>query len=542
MQDTGLEMGYAKPMTDNRKQGDVGWAVVAAVLCLLAMWPVEAQQEADLPRTRTGLLNELSLRRAQVALDRAREEYDRYASEYENARQLFAQSIISKKELDEAVSQYTQAQQLLEQAKIGLEETKLGFLDNATHITIMEAKKYYNSDGRRMLDVELKNTSNLAQAESALAAVDPNAQSRVQWQSPESLRALLDIENIIVSIVSDGASIGKPYEAIIPLLPYGKQQEITFELLADVEQTGVKLQYLTLTAIENIYLEKESLQEIPTIIASQFALEGPLGDGVGYALDLEMLVTSVHNFSVAVTNMPPQIRCSFVEGGSRITSVHFSEEVSKHSVTVNAAIPEKLDAGMIDKRIDFQAWIVTTAQLDQINKLKRQYEPNLVPVQDLEAIEAARVDLTLIPRGAGRLEIRINNLYQEIEPDQEVNFKADLYNDGTLTLFNVTPEVSSQPLNWTAHVDPNLLEKLEPDEKRQVTIHLTPPPGEGVGEYQAEFTARGQSGSEVIEAAESRLRVKIYAETNITATAGLVIGLVVLITGIVFVGVRLSRR
>jgi len=222
--------------------------------------------------------------------------------------------------------------------------------------------------------------------------------------------------------------------------------------------------------------------------------------------------------------------------------VHFSEDVDKHRVTLNASVPEKLDARMIDKRIEFQAWVVTTAQLDQINKLRRQYEPEPVPVQDLEAIEAARVDLTLIPRGEGRLEIQINNLYKEIKPDQEVDFRADLYNDGTLTLFNITPEVTSQPLNWTASVDPNLIEKLEPDQKRQVMIHLTPPSGEGVGEYQAELEARGQSGDQVIEAAYKRLTVKINAKTNITATLGLVVGLVVLISGIVFMGVKLSRR
>ena len=528
-------------MTDNRKQRNVGYGAAVVVLCLLAALPMEAQQEGDLARTRTGLLNELSLRRAQVALDRAREEYDRYASEYENAQQLFAQSIISKKELDEAISQYTQAQQLLEQAKIGLEETKLAFLDNATHITIMEAKKYYNSDGRRMLDVVLKNTSNLAQAELALAAVDPNAQSDVQWQNPESLRALLDIENIIVSIVSDTASIGKPYEAIIPLLPYGKQQKITFELLADVEQTGVKLQYLNQTTIENIYLEKESLQEIPTVVASQFALEGQLGSDVSYELNLEMLVTSVHNFSMAVTNMPPQINCFFIEGGSRLTSVRFSEEISKHTLMLRASIPQKLDVSMIDKRIDFQTWIATPAQLDAINKLKRHYEPEPVPKEDLEAIEAARVDLTLIPKGAGRLEIRINNLYVEIKPEQEVDLKADLHNDGTLTLFNIVPEISP-PLGWVAQVEPKLVEKLSPNEKKEIRIHLAPGAEAGVGEYEAQIEARGQSGSEVIEAIEKRLKVRINAETNITATLALVVGLVVMITGIVFMGVRLSRR
>jgi len=392
-----------------------------------------------------------------------------------------------------------------------------------------------------MLDVELKNTSNLAQAESALAAVDPNAQSDVQWQNPESLRALLDIENIIVSIVSDAASIGKPYEEIIPLLPYGKQQKITFELLADVEQTGVKLQYLNQTTTENIYLEKESLQEIPTVVASQFALEGQLGSDVSYELNLEMLVTSVHNFSMAVTNMPPQINCFFVEGGSRLTSVRFSEEVSKHTLMLRASIPQKLDVSMIDERIDFQTWIATPAQLDKINKLKRQYEPQPVPAEDLEAIAAARVDLTLIPKGAGRLEIQINNLYVEIKPEQEVDLKADLHNDGTLTLFNIVPEISP-PLGWVAQVEPKLVEKLSPNEKTEVRIHLAPGAEAGVGEYEAQIEARGQSGSEVIEAIEKRLKVRINAETNITATLALVVGLVVMITGIVFMGVRLSRR
>jgi len=354
----------------------------------------------------------------------------------------------------------------------------------------------------------------------------------------------LNIENIIVSIVNTGSSIGKPYEEIIPVLPFGQQKKITFELLTDVEQAGVKLQYLDQIVTDTVYLEKESLQEIPTIVATQFALEGALGSAVSYPLDLEMLVTSARNFSVAVTNMPPQIRCFFVEGGSRITSVHFSEDVSKHSVTLNVSIPEKLDPGTIDRRIDFQAWVTTPAELDQINKLKRQYEPNLIPERDLAPIAAARVDLTLIPRGTGKLEILINNLYQEIKINSKeaVNFRADLRNDGTLTLFNITPEVTSQPLNWTTRVDPNLIEKLEPDEKRQVMIHLVPASDAGVGEYQAEFDARGQTGSEVIEASEKRLTVHISAETNVMATAGLVTGLIVLITGIVFVGVRLSRR
>lgn len=518
---------------------------------LLTISAYAQQEEPEVPtaeseqttKTRTELLNELSLRTAQVVLENAKETHDRYESVYKDALRLFEKSIISQKELDDALSAYTQAQQLLEQAKIELERTKLGFLVNATHITIMEAKMYFDSQGQRKLDLVLRNTSNLALAESALGLTESGSESQLKsdWQSPEQIQALLNIENIFVSIVSNSSSIGKPYEEIIPVLPYGKQEKLTFTLLTDVKEAGVKLQYLDQTVTEMIFLEKESLQEKPTVAALQFSLEGQLGSDIGYGLSLEMLVTSEHNFTLCVTNMPPQINCFFLEGGARITSIRFSEEVSKHNLILNVSIPQKLDVSMIDKKIDFQAWIATSTQLDSINKLKRQYIAGTIPVQELDAIEAARVDLTLIPKGTGRLEILINNLFEEIKPQQAVHIKADLHNDGTLTLFNIAPEISP-PLGWTAEVLPKLIEKLSPDDKQLIQIHLTPGEDVGVGEYEAQIEARGQSGSEVVEALEKRLKIRISAKTNITATLILVLGLVALISGIVFMGVKLSRR
>ena len=377
-------------------------------MSLLNVSAYAQQEEPEVPtaeseqttKTRTELLNELSLRTAQVVLENARETHDRYKSMYEDAQRLFDKSIISQKELDDALSAYTQAQQQLKQAEIQLEQTKLSFLANATHITIMEAKKYYDSQGRRKLDLVLRNTSNLALAESALGLTEGGSESQLKsdWQNPEQIKALLNIENIFVSIINNSSSIGKPYEEIIPVLPYGKQEKLTFMLLTDVQEAGVKLQYLDQTVTEMIFLEKESLQEKPTAVALQFSLEGQLGSDIGYGLSLEMLVTSEHNFTLCVTNMPPQINCFFLEGGARITSIRFSEEVSKHNLILNVSIPQKLDVSMIDKKIDFQAWIATSTQLDSINKLKRQYIAGTIPVQELDAIEAARVDLTLIPK------------------------------------------------------------------------------------------------------------------------------------------------
>ncbi len=494
-------------------------------------------------KTRTELLNELSLKTAQVTLEHAREAHDRYESGYKNARMLFDKSIISQKELDEALSDYTQAQQQLKQAEIQLERTKLSFLDNATHITIMEAKKYYDTDGRRMLDLVLKNTSNLTQAESALGLSLSESNLDIGWQSPEQIKALLNIENIIVSIVGDSTSIGKPYERIIPKLPFDKEEKLTFILLTDVQEAGVKLQYLDQDVVERIFLEKESLQEIPTVVASQFSQEGQLGTDINYRLDLEMLVTSDTSFSLLVTNLPPQINFSFVDSssGARIISVRFTELVSKHDLAFRVSIPQKLEVSMIDKTIDFEVWIVTAKQAEVLNAFRQEYAGQKIPAEKLNQIKAGRVDLALTPKGTGRLEILINNLFEEIKPGQDVDIKADLHNDGTLTLFNIVPEISP-PLSWKAEVLPKLVEKLSPDDKQSIQIHLSPGPDVGVGEYEAQIEAKGQSGSEVVEALEKRLKVRISAKTNITATLILVLGLVVLITGIVFMGVKLSRR
>jgi len=535
-------------MSERRKLASIVFVALAHVSLGLAAFVQGAEPNTpsaaeETTKTRTQLLNELNLRTAQVALEHAKAAYERYEAEHKAAQAFFQKGIMSRKELDEAVTAYAGAAEQLKQAQILLEKTRLSFLANATHITIVEAKKYYDNEGRRKLDLVLKNTSNLTQAESAVSRNDPNLPSEPTWQNPDQIRALLNVENIIVSVVKDTASISKPYEEIIPILPYGQQKKVTFELLTDVEQAGVKLQYLDQTVMNSIYLEKESLQETPTVVASQFSLEGGLGSEVRYDLGLEMLVTSDRNFSLAVTNIPPQINCYFVDStsGSRVTSVRFGELVSKHNLSLRVSIPQKLDVAMIDKRIDFQAWVATAAQIDQIQKLKRQRPEADLTAEQLGQIGAGRVELSLIPKGMGRLEILINNLYTEIKPQEPLVIQADLHNDGTLTLFNVIPEVSP-PLRWQAQVEPKIIERMQPNEKQTVRIHLQPGADVGVGEYEAQIEARGQSGNEAIEAMEKRVKVRINAETNIKANLLLVGGLVVLVVGIMVFGVKLSRR
>jgi len=108
-------------------------------------------------------------------------------------------------------------------------------------------------------------------------------------------------------------------------------------------------------------------------------------------------------------------------------------------------------------------------------------------------------------------------------------------------LFNIIPEISP-PLGWTAEVLPKSIDKLAPGDKESIKIHLQPGSDVGVGEYEAQIEAMGQSGSEAVDALEKRLKVRISAETHIATTLVLVLALVGLIGAIVVFGVKLSRR
>jgi uncharacterized membrane protein len=226
---------------------------------------------------------------------------------------------------------------------------------------------------------------------------------------------------------------------------------------------------------------------------------------------------------------------------ARVTSVRFDEKISKHSLALRVSVPQKLDMTMIDKTINLQAWAVTMPQLEMLNTLRAQFSSQVIPLEELQILKAARVDLALIPKGGARLEILIDNLYAEILPGQSITVKAELYNSGTLELFDLTPLVSP-PLGWKGEVAPKAIPRLPPDGKHTFQIHLEPGPQVGVGEYEVQVEARGQSGNRLAEAVEKRLKVRINARTNIATTVLLVGGLVVLITGVMVFGVKLSRR
>ena len=484
--------------------------------------------------TRTQMLNELNLQSAQVALDTAKAQRDRYERDYNNALDLFKKGIISNKELDDALTASTQALEQYQEAEIALEKTKLGFLASATHITVADAKKHYDRDGRRILSLTLTNASSLAQAGSALG---------VEGQSRDQVQALLNIENVIISVQDDSVCVGKPYEQIIPVLPYGKSTDLSFVLLKDVDETQVRIQYLDHESVETVYLEKESLQSAPTVTALQFSQEGQLGQSVDYDLNLEMLVTKETSFVLAVTNLPPEIQYSFVDVGSgaRVSSVRFDEQVSKHDLRLGLSIPDKLEQHAVNKPLPFQVWVLDTRQAEQLATVRAQAPDWQMSRDQLAQLTGGRCDLVLIPQGVGQLDVLLDNFYAQAELGASVRMRTTVQNTGTLPLTNVRLDTVLPP-GWKVDVSPQSISTLSPGSKQEVTITLDPGTGAVVGEYEAVVKASGQAGSASVASQDKTIRIRVVGRPNTLVTVAVAAIVLAMIGAVVVMGIKLSRR
>lgn len=277
--------------------------------------------------------------------------------------------------------------------------------------------------------------------------------------------------------------------------------------------------------------------------ALQFSQEGQLGQDVRYNIDAEMLVTSDTTFALAVTNVPSEIRCSFVDStsGARVTSVRFTEETSKLHLRLELSIPEKLDPRMVNVPIAFQTWILDTPGIEELNTLQREAGGKPIEADALKALAGARCDLILIPKGIGRVETLMTNLYVETKPHENTQVKLDVQNSGTLPLSGIKAEVMP-PLGWTVKVSPESVAELAPGEKKQLTLELAQSQDAVVGEFEAVIAAKGQCGSETVRAQEKTLRIRVRAESGIGVTLAVLGGIVALVVVVVIMGIKLSRR
>lgn len=522
--------------------------LLLAALWGLALWAQTARPEPQAgEQTREERLYEIKLQEAELALERAQISRDRYEREYEEAQKLFEEDVIPLPELSESRRAYERAALEFEAAKIYRETMKLEFLRAATNISIIQARKYRTSDGRRVVEIVLENTSDVRQGLSLNKDL-----------TREQVAALLEIQNLIVSLSVAGGQkqteagdpalpqevvVGEPYESLIPSLKLGERKSLQFRLLQDLEEVGVVMRFLETQRTASIVLRKEALQDIPSINSAQFSQEGDLGAKVAFDIILERLAEEEKTFRLAVINLPKEFDFSFVDPATHasLNQVKFTQQTTKQSLNLSIPIPEKLSRELVGRNIEFYVFVTDPEAFRSIGELRRKYGDAPFKLEDISRIKGNKVMLELIPRGEGELEILAVKTYEEIKTGQQTVVRVDLFNTGTLPVEEVTT-VMTPPYEWQAKVSPALIQEIEPGEKEPVHITVTPPKALGVGEYDLYVEAWGMVASEKVEAQQKNITIRVTARANILGNALLIGGLMVLVVGIAVVSIKVSRR
>ncbi|GEM_PF-154604 len=482
------------------------------------------------------LLDQLRIRQAQLTLEQARADMERAKVEYDEALSLFNEKVYTVEQLNKAEQEMEQAVLEHAQAQIDLQRTRLEFLTDATLITVVDAKKYRGEEDEVFARIMLKNDSDMNKARVVMEESEDFAAT--------DLKALLDIDNVLVSLRKGNAIISDPYQQIVPELHYGEEKQLTFRLLdPEQEEVTVSIEFLGTEQEYTVVLKKEAVQDLPTIRSNQYAQQGELGSKVTYDLELERLAKTEQSFSLVVLNLPQEIPFAFLDPGSgaRITQLRFNRRITKQNLNFEVSVPEKLDQSMVDTEIRFTILVVRHEDLPEVYELRTKHKDERVPAQEVAKLKGNRTTLILIPKGTGKLEMVVGNAFREVLQNEPVQLKFNALNAGTLALRRVSPELVL-PLEWEGALTPKSVELLEPGDKVLITADITPPQDVPVGEYTVTAECEGYSGIETVEAEDKDFTVRVVAESNITGTLILVGVLVALVLFIAIASIKISRR
>lgn len=502
---------------------------MTAAAFLLSILLAGALGAAEPSLTREQQLHRLKLQDRQLLLEQRRATLESHRKELQIAQELLDKGFLSQQRFKQILNSFKEAQLNYDKAEILLEETKLGLLKNAIRLVVVEARKYRAPDGRTLVDVSLENDSDTR----AALLVNPS-------YTADDARTLLRVENIYVSL-KNGPIIGEPYELLLPSLGVGERQTLTFRLLQDTESTIVALRYLDARDEKHLILKRSSTQVLPTISSAQFSQTGELNREVLYDLAVERLSDVESSFALAVVGLPQQLDYAFVDQGARVTQVKFAENTPRARLVLEVDIPERLDPGLIGQTRTFFALVTEPAEYARINALKSRYGDQPVPEEEIRQLRASYARLELVPKGIGRLEALIANLYQELRVGEPLDLEIELLNRGSVPVHNVRAALSL-PYGWESEVEPALIKVLDPGQRAPVRLLARPPAGSGPGDHELGVSAQGQVGTENIEAPEKQLTLRLSAPADWTGNAVLIGLLVLLLAGLGLASARIARR
>ena len=477
-----------------------------------------------IPHTVLGQEDQASLL---LDLKKARASYEIANQKYENDKKLFENNAISEEEY------ITSSNELLSR-EVDYQKLILRVIAQQSYVIVEKAVKYQTPAGERRVKVTLRSTMEgnqeyLSQFEEHFDVFTPEMRSN-------------KIYNIFVSLINleDKTIIGSPYEERIAILELGETADADFGLLRDVESLQVSLNYSGREDEKNIYLVKDSSANIVDINSSQFSQEADIGSQATYDLTLERFSDTDDIYSLAVANLPRQVSYDFIdsETNARLSQINFMQGVNTKRLSLKVYLPDRDDEEVvIDQPLTFYALVLSNPEYTKLDDIRGR----TLSQDEIDEIQGGKVKLELMPRGVGRIEVRVPSLYHEITVGDSVGMDVTVRNDGTRRLDNIRI-TTDNPLNWRSIIEPDLIRSLDPEKEQLVHLTFIPPADVGVGAQEPKIKTEALADNRRVQTEDKTVRILVQAKTPILWTAILIMFLIGLVLGIVVFGIKISRR
>lgn len=488
------------------------------VLALLVFIPIESLAQSPFPNARDDSYPLLGLKRAKSS-------YERAQSELSRKEELFEKDLISPEEYELALNTF-------QDAEVNYQQSLLVLLFEQQFVSIKRALKTQGDDNVKRVRVTLENTSS-ATAEFA----------QVVNMEDELFRSLQPdvIHNIYVSLSNDdGAIISSPYEIKIEELSSGSPETIEFDLLQDLDELTVNIIYGNgASRNPKVFLEKDASANKVLIQSERFSQEVELGSTANFGLGLELFSGLNDTYKLEVVNLPNSVTRYFNEQGEqgRISQIKFTESNNNIEANLQIALPDRPTADVpMDEPIDFYVLAVPITKLDAFNATTGNWT-----IDKIQALDVGFVQLEMIPRGVGRLVVKTPQLYNEYEGNGAIEFTFEVVNEGTRRLDNIEFELDA-PFEWGKRIEPAVIPSLDIREELTVKLYLTPPDDISVGRYETRMRSTSLSDNQPINAEDKTFTVQVAAQASVMGTAIILLLIISLVGGLVFFGIKLSRK
>ena len=464
-----------------------------------------------------------------LGMTRAQADYTLALREYERVRDLRARNLSSEADLE-------QVRARMEGARVNYLQAALAIVFASPHIVIDRALKYQRPDGRKWVRVTVRNEAETGAEGAKLADIIDS--TLLRQLKPE------EIPNVYVSLKDDaaggGAIISNPYEARIPILRFGQPVTLDFRLLKDVEAVTVAMSYANQSSERRVLLEKDAAANIVTIQSSQFSQEGDLGTQVTYDLQFERFTADLGGVRLEVAGLPREIRYEFRDpvSNARLTQLRFPEGTTSQRLSLVLFLPQR-DAGRfrLDQPIGFWAFALDRDGAARFAALSR----DSLTAAEAAQVPSGKVRLELIARGVGRLDVGSANLYHEINRGDSVTMEFTLRNTGSRLVNGVRLAADLLP-DWRAAFAPELVQTVPIDGEARVKLVLVPPRDIPVGDYDVKVRTVAISADRQVDTEDKTVRVHVTQPAAWAGTVFLILLLVGLVAGMVWFGLKLTKR